>query len=163
MKNRLNPGGTLVATTQVFIPPGSLPHTVCPVFADAVGPDDAHTHGARLQVMPEVAMELLPNTTIVARGDALTLTAVVRNNAAPNQIRDGWTEVILSDHKPYPGNPVVGPQTVFLGPYAERTKVLGHVIPNSAPTGSYVYIGCVGDFESGEISDQDSFGFQIIE
>jgi hypothetical protein len=159
----LNPGEAFIVNSEVFIPGDALPHTVCPVFAKASGQDDAHVHGARLRVMPDVTIQVIPTATIIARGDELILTALARNNTDSKQLFEGWTEVVLPNHKPYPGNPVAGPQTIFLGPHVERKTKLKHKVPYNAPIGAYVYTGCVGTYSRSDILDQDSFGFQVIE
>jgi len=159
----LNPGEILNIATEVYIPDGTAPHAVCPVYAKASAEGDIHTNAARLMAMPDVTIELEPPPYhVVARGDELVLTAIVRNNTWLPQTVDGWTEAVLPNHNPYPGNPVAGPQTVPLGPYQERVKELRRTVPYNAPLGPYVYIGRVGDYGS-DILDQDSFGFVVIE
>jgi hypothetical protein len=159
----LGPGELFNVTTEVYIPDGTAPHTVCPVYAKAYAEGDIHTNAARLRVMPDVTIELQPASTVVARGEHLVVTAVLRNNTWLPYTIDGWTTVTLPNHNPFPGNPVAGPQTVPMGPYQQRTKVIQHLVPPNAPLGPYVYVGRIGTYSPRVVLDQDSFGFVIIE
>jgi hypothetical protein len=109
----------------------------------------------------DVRITLDPLSTVVARGDTLVLTATVENFTDQTQTFYGWTDAILPNGNPFPGNPVAGPQSVTLPAYGQASRVLRHVIPQGAPLGFYTYVGSVGVYPL-EIFDDDSFFFIVM-
>jgi len=107
-----------------------------------------------------VTIALVPDQTSVLRGGNLGITITVTNSSSVSQTVQVWTEAILPNGNPYPGNPVIGPRTVTLSPNETKRKHITHHIPNNAPLGDYLYCGKVGTYPS-PVDDQDCFTFTV--
>jgi hypothetical protein len=111
---------------------------------------------------PPVEVTVVPDNTVVPRGGKLGLTLAVENNTDESQGFNVWTEVILPNGKPYPGNPVVGPVYVTLAAGEVKSKHLYHKVPGKAPLGTYTYIGKIGTYPE-PLMDSDAFQFEVVE
>jgi len=110
---------------------------------------------------PILELSLDPDTAIVHRGGTLGYTATVTNLTGSTQTFQFWTEVVLPNGNPYPGNPVVGPRWVTLNPYQTKSGHVSHKVPNNAPLGTYTYTGKAGTYPS-DVWDEDSFNFEVV-
>jgi hypothetical protein len=109
-----------------------------------------------------VAVTLVPDGTSLHRGETLGFTATVRNETDLSATFEVWTEARLPGGGPYPGNPVIGPMAVTVGPHRGLARHLTHVIPMNAPYGTYTYTGLAGGYDS-SVLGQGSFNFTVIQ
>jgi hypothetical protein len=108
-----------------------------------------------------VTVTLVPDGTTLHRGETLGFTATVRNNSDLTSTYEVWTEARLPGGGPYPGNPVIGPTAITLGPHRTLVQHLTHVIPMNAPYGTYTYTGLAGGYDS-SVLGQGSFDFTVV-
>ncbi len=111
---------------------------------------------------PDVSVTVEPDSTEIPRGGKLGFTATLTNNTLETQGFVFWTEVILPNGKPYPKNPVLGPQWITLAPEEEKSKHINHRIPNVAPLGTYTYTAKLGVYPE-PTEDSDAFQFTVVE
>ena len=86
-----------------------------------------------------VSVALSPVSTTVAPGGVLEVEGSLLNHTPSLQTIEVWVDVYLPNGNPFPGNPLVGPMTVPLGPDAYVARTLTHDIPGNAPAGDYLY------------------------
>lgn len=93
---------------------------------------------------PNYLVTLVPDSTVAIRGDMFGFEVIVTNNSNSTIIADYWTDIILGNGNPYPGNPVWGPFTAPLAPLETKQGVLRHRIPPNTPLETYTCYGRVG-------------------
>lgn len=106
-----------------------------------------------------ISVMLSPDTTAVDRGGILGYTVTIINTTSESQTFYGQAEVTLPGGEQYPGNPVIGPIQLTLGPGQLVERHIENEIPNEAPLGFYVYTVKIGS-PSG-LLDEDRFQFQV--
>lgn len=111
---------------------------------------------------PSVDVEVVPDATVVPRGGTLGYTATLRNTTPAQIMFYARTLVTLPNGNPYPGNPVLGPLPVTLGPHQILEHHVGHAIPPSAPLGVYEYAMQIGT-PPNNLIDEDAFAFEVVE
>ena len=114
-----------------------------------------------LEFMWPISLRLVPDTTVISRGDTLELTATVQNTTGSPVPLDGWTEVTLPNGNPYAGNPVAGPLSFVLNPGHGVTRHIAHRVPLNAPLGTYVYVGKVGTYPN-QVEAECEFEFSVV-
>ena len=113
-----------------------------------------------ISVEPIVSIDLLPDATVIPRGETLGYAVTATNNTDSTQIFQYWTNVTLPNGNTYPpSGTLFGPYTVTLSPYGSRTGDLSHGIPLTAPLGDYTYNAFVGPYPT--IWDEDHFDFEV--
>jgi hypothetical protein len=105
---------------------------------------------------------LTPDTTVIGRPGELGVMYTLINIEPEPGTFYLRTDVILPNGKPYPGNPVIGPQKVIVGGEKTRQRYIVHPIPGSAPLGSYIYWSRIG-LPPDQLIDEDSFAFEVVE
>lgn len=110
--------------------------------------------------LPDVSIVLEPDATVYAPGETLGYTATLTNNTQQAQNFFAITEVTLPNGNPFPGNPVLGPQPVALGPAQQVSQHITHSIPYTAPIGTYTYTATIGT-PPDNLIDSDSFQFEV--
>ena len=159
----LNVGESFFASTEVFIPEGTPPHTVNPVTASATAEGDVHEHWSLVSVLSDVAIEVLPRERNVHHGEELWLDVTITNLTEFPQTFDCLTSALLPFGIPFNGNPLIGPYSLTLDPFQQLAFWAYHPIPGFAPFGSYVYTGYVGTMSPPMVLDQSGFGFNVVE
>ncbi|KPJ54047.1 hypothetical protein AMJ39_01940 [candidate division TA06 bacterium DG_24] len=129
------------------------------VYVTATKHDYLPYEGEAVAGDPPVTITLVPDQTVVARGDTLRLIAYVENTTNTAQTFDAWTIVELPNGNPF--GPVAGPRQVTLAPYASAQKILEHEVPENAPLGQYTYSGNLGAYPD-VVWDEDAFDFDVI-
>jgi len=109
---------------------------------------------------PAVSVAMTPESVELAPGETLVYTATVVNHADTSVTFVGYGDVSLPNGNPYPGNPVLGPITIVLGPNQVKSRSIQHVIPLGAPAGTYTYEGVAETLLREEI-DRDDFEFTV--
>jgi hypothetical protein len=109
----------------------------------------------------EATVWLDPDDIEVPQGGTLGLTITLESHTDTTQYVQVWTEVTLPNGKPYPGNPVLGPQDVPLGAWKVKSKYLTQKVPHGAPLGTYVYTALVGTYPD-EVIHEDSFEVTVV-
>jgi len=108
-----------------------------------------------------VRLSISPNITWVKRGENFYYTAYFANQTGGLQNFQYWADVILPNGKPYSKNPVYGPDSLTLGDYMLDSLIVTHRIPNSAPLGTYLYIGKIGNYPQ-EVWSQDTLKVKVV-
>ena len=117
----------------------------------------------RIVELPNVSVNLAPDSDIVPRGGTLGFQATVTNNIDEAQVVLFATNVTLPNGSIFPPlGFLFGPIVVRLGPNQSKSGHLSHTIPLSAPLGAYTYHGLVGQVGVGVI-DEDQFDFEVTE
>ena len=106
-----------------------------------------------------VTIELVPDATVVARGDTLSYTAELVNQTEEDQTFYGRTEVVLPGGGHYP---LLGPIQITLSPGQVLQRHIEHVVPGNAPLGDYDYVATIG-LPPDQVYDEDSFEFTVVE
>jgi len=101
-----------------------------------------------------VDLVLIPDTTTVLPGDALSFTSVVVNNTGRTLPADGWADVYMPDGTPFPRNPVLGPFSFNLPGFGSASLTFTQPIPLSTSPGTYGYRGSVGTWPD-TVEDSD--------
>jgi hypothetical protein len=112
-------------------------------------------------LLPEVVVNLEPQSPTVPQGGTLSYTARLRNRTDEVQMVWGRANVYLPNGNPFPGNPVVGPRPVTLNPGQQVVVNYSHPIPAGAPLGTFTYEVQVG-VPPADLIDADLFEFQIV-
>jgi len=89
-------------------------------------------------------------------GGAFNFNISAHNNTPSAQTFDAWCMVSLPNGQSY--GPVLGPFPLTLAGGATIARDRTQYVPAGAPSGSYTYLGNVGDYPA-TIWDQDSFPF----
>ena len=111
-------------------------------------------------ILPDVSVSLAPDSTSIPRGGKLGYTVTATNNTSSSQTFQYWTYVKLPNGSPYPAKgELLGPVTVTLSAGQAKSAHLTHAIPNSAPLGTYTYVGMVGPYPA--TWDSDIFFFTV--
>lgn len=117
--------------------------------------DDAY-----LDLTYPASIVLVPDSDTVPRGTPLGLTVNGTNTADHPITLMVWSEAILPNGSPFPGNPVFGPYTVTLPAESTPSVHLSHMVPMGAPLGTYTYIMKIGLSEE-TIFARDFFDFTV--
>jgi hypothetical protein len=122
-----------------------------------------------------LALTLIPRDTVVSRGGSLVYDLLLTNPTSVPQTVAGWADVVLPARRPYPNNPIAGPQGIHLEGYETlaaagavsvsstttgRIDPITHPIPQNAPTGIYEYRAEVGQWPASVLAGQ-SFYFLL--
>jgi hypothetical protein len=91
----------------------------------------------------------------------LGITFTIYNNTDTLQKFLGGSEVYLPNWKPYPGNPVLGPERISIPGGAKVSKHITHRIPGKAPLGDYTYVTGIG-WKPNDMIDEDRFIFTVV-
>jgi len=83
------------------------------------------------------------------------------NNSNSSITFQYWTDIILWNGNPYPGNPIFGPLQVTLPPGPTRSRHLSHVVPANTPLKTYTCYGRVGWYPN-DVWGEDSFQFTVV-
>jgi parallel beta-helix repeat protein len=101
---------------------------------------------------------LIPDNTIVARGDTLGFQASITNNAG------GMGTVLFGTKVTKPDASqtgfIWGPLQVYLNPHQTKSGHKTHTIPSGFELGTYTYHGYVGRY--GNIYDECQFDFEVV-
>jgi len=112
--------------------------------------------------LPRCGCELYPDSTVVPRGGTLGFRVDVTNYTIGTWIFWVATKVTMPNGHWYPGSGyLVGPVKVTLTYRQSKSKHISHVIPYTAPLGTYTYHGYLGI--PGAIWDECSFNFEVTE
>jgi hypothetical protein len=109
-----------------------------------------------------VTVTLVPEATVVHRGGKLKYEMQLQNKTEEKQQFYVAAYVTMPNGKPYPQNPVLGPQLVEIKPSASIQKSIRHPIPGKAPLGVYSYsvkLATPPDY----LIHEDAFTFEVIE
>jgi hypothetical protein len=94
---------------------------------------------------PIVTITCVPDSTIISRGGTLNYTVTITNNANVSTTILVATNVTKTDGSTYPAaGYLIGPLSVYLGPYESKSGHKSHTIPTGATLGHYIYHGYVG-------------------
>jgi hypothetical protein len=107
-----------------------------------------------------LVITLQPDVTILAPGDSLGYSATIVNNSEETQNVWGLTKVTLPNGNPYPGNPLLGPRPITIGPLDTLVTHIEHLVPLNAPPGIYSYEALVG-IPPDSLLAQDAFDFEV--
>ncbi len=107
-----------------------------------------------------LSLKLTLNTPIVHRGENLKYTTEIGNLSWVSHNLKTWADLTLPNGSPYPGNPVVGPMNLTLGPGQTLQRNLSYGIPLRTPLGTYTTTGNLSTIDD-LLLDQDSFNFQV--
>jgi hypothetical protein len=110
----------------------------------------------------EIALSLVPTSTLVPRGGTLEYEGSVENlTDAPIRF-DYWANVTLPDSRTYPlSGELLGPYGLTLDAFGSRGSRFSHDVVATAPLGIYTYNAYVGAYPTNIISEYH-FNFEII-
>jgi hypothetical protein len=140
---------------------------------------DSNVIGADSYVSPQTSTALVANTnvkardlcsyrcdliafpTVLPRGATLGFGGTVTNNTNnPGSVLFG-TKVTLPNGNWYPASGyLIGPLNISLDPSQSKSGHKSHMIPLTAPLGTYTYHGYVGNYGVG-IYDECTFNFEV--
>ena len=110
---------------------------------------------------PIVECTLVPDNSVVPRGGTLGIQATAKNNTVLSQTFLFATNVTLPNGNKYPASGYLfGPISITLSGNGSRTGHLSHAIPLTAPLGTYIYHGYVGNYGVG-IYHECTFEFTV--
>jgi hypothetical protein len=92
-------------------------------------------------------------------GGSFTYTGSLTNHMDAVQHVDVWVDVSLPNGSIY--GPVIGPFSLSLGSGVTLSREITQVVPSGIPIGQYSYRAHVGDYDTGEILDEDQFPFEV--
>jgi hypothetical protein len=122
-------------------------------------------HGDGITILPVCSCTLTPDnppTPSVPRGGTLGFQATVTNNTDEVQVLKFATRITKPNGGKYPTSGYLkGPVTVRLDSHDSIAKHLSQYIPDTAPLGTYTYLGYVG--RSGVIYHKCQFAFEVVE
>jgi hypothetical protein len=112
---------------------------------------------------PLVTVSCLPDATIIPRGGTLSYTITITNNTNASMTVLFATKVTKPDDSLYPSSGyLIGPLSVYLGPYESKSGHRSHTVPVGAPLGTYTYHGYIGNYGVG-LYDECQFNFEITQ
>jgi Cys-rich repeat protein len=123
------------------------PHYPCDINEDGECDDSDYEIFTEAFARPEcefrlVECELVPDETVIPRGEALGFTLYLDNKTDQPVSVGVAADVTLPDGTRYPPNPsnfVIGPTRVSLEPHEEKTPHVTHDIHGGAQLGTYSY------------------------
>ncbi len=101
-----------------------------------------------------------PDSYIVPAGGTLAVNIAVASNADSAVTYSARIDV-ETPFGPFPGNPVLGPIDIGLGPWEVLSIPLSHPVPSTAPPGLYSYRAVIE--QDGEEVDAGEFPFLIVD
>jgi len=107
-----------------------------------------------------LSLALAPQISVIPRGGELIFSGTLSNTTNQTKSGEVWTEVILPNGQPYPGNPVWGPRYMNVPRYKVYQKDSDRTVPNNAPLGIYTYPAKTGIYPN-TVWDQSSFQFMV--
>jgi hypothetical protein len=109
---------------------------------------------------PDLLLMLDPDATSIAPGGTLGYDATIINTTEETQQVWGITRVTLPNGNPFPGNPVLGPLPIYVGPLDTLQTHIEHPVPAGAPLGVYTYEALVGT-PPNTVLAEDAFEFEV--
>ncbi len=126
-------------------------------------PESAHYDFFTIKYsQPEISISLTainPPLQIPPTGGSFDFTVELSNSAQSQQTFDAWIMVQLPGGTWY--GPVLGPIALTLPGGGNLTRLRSQNVPGSAPAGTYLYQGYVGDYPSAPW-DSSSFTFEKL-
>jgi hypothetical protein len=111
---------------------------------------------------PGLVLSIDPQSQSLARGDTLAVEVEVTNTSEDPVEFDYWADLtLLPSGFPYFDNPVFSVSRLTIPPGESGTGGYRHLIPHSAPYGTYTYTCRLGD-RPGTIWNEFSFTFEVI-
>ena len=98
----------------------------------------------------DLEIRLVPDSETVPLGGTLSYTGTITNHGAGSRSVQVWADATLPSGVSFPGNPVVGPQSVEVAAGATLTLPVTHLIPGNAPLGTYTYTANAGTYPNAE-------------
>jgi hypothetical protein len=112
---------------------------------------------------PLVECSFVPESTTLRRGNTLSIHASVTNKTDKSGSVLFATKVTLPNGNNYPSTGyLIGPLSATLEPFGSRTVELSHTIPQTAPLGTYIYHGYVGNYGKG-LYHECQFNFNVVQ
>lgn len=106
----------------------------------------------------EISLDPLnPPIVIPPGGGTFEYLAEISNTGTQPVTFDTWIMVTLPNGSQY--GPVLLRSDLTIPPLYSIVRTLTQNVPSNAPAGDYTYTGYVGNYISGEVWDEDSFGF----
>ncbi len=114
-----------------------------------------------LELTYPLSILLTPDSETVPQGSQLGFTVDASNTSDHPITLMVWSEVLLPNGTPYPGNPVFGPFPVTIGAQSNPVVHLSQIIPAQAPLGTYTYVMKIGSSLE-TVYMRDFFDFTVI-
>ena len=109
----------------------------------------------------DINVYIVPDATTVPRGGQLGYTVTVANNSSSSVTLQYWTDIVLWNGNPYPGNPICGPYTITV-PVGNTQGHVTHTVPAHAPLQTYTCFGQIG-WHPDDVWAEDYFTFIIVD
>jgi hypothetical protein len=110
-------------------------------------------------LVPAGDVSARPESYIVPAGGTLTVRIAVASNADSAGIFSARIDV-ETPSGPFPGNPVLGPIDIGLGPWEVLSVSISHPVPGTAPAGLYSYRAVIE--RDGEEVGAGDFPFLVV-
>ncbi len=122
---------------------------------------DAFVAGISDAPLPAVMLGLVPETLSLAHGATLGYYVMAGNTTTTRQCFNYWETVTLPNGSTYPSaGALFGPVRLCLNPGASQNVYLSHVVPTSAPAGTYVFNAFIGAYPLAVV-DEAHFSFDV--
>ncbi len=96
-----------------------------------------------------------------ATGGTITYDIQITNHLDAPATMDAWIDAVLPDSTVF--GPIQGPTTIVVPATGSVSGTLNNGVPPGLDTGAYEVRAFVGDHEYGDIEDDDSFFFHVVE
>lgn len=111
-----------------------------------------------LSALGPVSLALVPDSTTVAPGGDLELTAILYNHSSETERAESWAELIATGGR---SRTISGPTSVSLAPKQVIAKKISRRIPATTPAGNYVLKAYVTSGSPTPFTGSDAFNFGV--
>ena len=110
-----------------------------------------------------LTIDVEPELMARARGETCTYEVTLTNLTAEDQRFQVWIDLYLSDGRPFPRNPFLGPEDIRLQPGQTAVGSISEEVPYIAPSGMYVLDFNAGIYSPLNIYDNDEVELEVTD